>query len=57
MAVKDDKVRKLVTVEKTMWAEIEDIRFEGRFKTESDVMRYLFELGIKAHNAKERRKK
>lgn len=57
MVVKDDKTRKLVTISKDLWAEIDDIRFEARFKTEADVMRYLLESGVRAHRAKERKRR
>lgn len=48
MAVKESKVRKLVTLDKVLWEEIANLRFSGRFKSESDVLRYLLALGLKA---------
>jgi Arc/MetJ-type ribon-helix-helix transcriptional regulator len=49
MVVKSDKERKLVTIDKKLWADIENIRFSGRFKTEAEVMRYLLNLGVECH--------
>ena len=46
MAVKDDKVRKLVTIPEELWKEIEDFRFANRLKTESEAMRRLLQSGI-----------
>lgn len=49
MAVKENKVRKLATLEREEWAEIEEIRFAGRFRTESEAMRFLLMLGCQAY--------
>ena len=49
MAVKDDKVRKIVTVDNEAWAALEDIRYSGRFATEAHLLRYLIRLGVEKH--------
>ena len=46
MAVKENKVRKLVTMEKELWAEIEDYRFAARHRSESEAMKSLMGLGL-----------
>jgi Arc/MetJ-type ribon-helix-helix transcriptional regulator len=44
------KVKKLLEMPMELWAKIEEIRFSARFKTESEAMRYLLELGATAHD-------
>ena len=39
--------RKIVSLPPEMEAAIEDYRFENRFKTESEAIRRLIELGLK----------
>jgi metal-responsive CopG/Arc/MetJ family transcriptional regulator len=46
MTVKDDKVRKLVTLDKEMWKEIEEYRWEKRLQHESDAIRELLAAGL-----------
>lgn len=55
MAVKDDKVRKLVTIDKDLWKEIEDFRFSNRLKTESEALRELLREGLKRRSKAGRR--
>lgn len=51
MAVKDDKVRKLVTLENDLWKEVEDFRFSARIKTESEAIRRLIRQGLLTLNS------
>ena len=44
------QVKKLLTMPKELWAKIEEIRFRDRFKTESDAMRHLLQLGCERQN-------
>jgi hypothetical protein len=46
MVVKENKVRKLVTLDAEMWQEIEDYRFAARHKSESDAIKSLLGLGL-----------
>ena len=49
MAVnRDTTTRKLVSLPHTMVQAIEDFRFQGRIKTESEAIRRLIELGLNA---------
>ena len=49
MAVDPDKyVRKLVSIPVDIWAQIEDYRFQNRFKTESAAIRDLLSRGLKS---------
>ena len=50
MPVKDNKVRKLVTIDKDLWAEIEDFRFGRRHKSESAAMLELLRFGLSLVN-------
>lgn len=49
MAVNPDTTaRKLVSLPRAMVREVENFRFEGRIKTESEAIRRLIELGLEA---------
>lgn len=48
MAVKDDKVRKMVTLPQDLWEKVTDFRFDNRINTESEAIRRLIELGLQA---------
>jgi metal-responsive CopG/Arc/MetJ family transcriptional regulator len=49
MVVNPDRMtRKLVSLPHELLAAIEDYRFENRIKTESEAIRQLIELGLKA---------
>ena len=41
-------VRKLVSIPREVWEKVDDYRFENRIKTESEAIRRLIELGLKA---------
>jgi hypothetical protein len=41
-------VRKIFSLPDTLWAKIEDYRFEHRVKTESEAIRMLVEAGLEA---------
>ena len=41
-------VRKLVSIPREVWEKIEDYRFDNRIRTESQAIRRLIELGLKA---------
>ena len=41
-------VRKLVSIPRDVWDQVEDYRFENRIKTESEAIRRLIELGLRA---------
>jgi Arc/MetJ-type ribon-helix-helix transcriptional regulator len=49
------KVKKLLEMPMELWEKIEEIRFSARFKTESEAMRYLLELGATTHVRKGQR--
>ena len=44
----DTTVRKMLSMPRDLWQAIEDYRFEQRIKTESEAIRRLIELGLKA---------
>lgn len=49
MAVNPDKyVRKIVSIQRDLWEQIEDYRFKHRFKTESATIRDLLAKGLEA---------
>ena len=49
MAATPDKyVRKLVSIPRDLWEQINDYRFKHRFKTESEAMRTLLAKGLEA---------
>lgn len=43
-----DRVRKALTVSPELAKEIDDFRFEHRYKTDADVLRALIEAGLKS---------
>lgn len=45
--------RKQVSLPSDLDAEVEEFRFANRFKTESDAIRRLIELGLEAARARE----
>jgi hypothetical protein len=49
MAVDPEKyVRKIVTLERELWQEVDDLRFERRLRTDNAVLKLLIEAGLKA---------
>ena len=49
MAVDPEKyVRKIVTLERELWQEIDDLRFARRLRTDNAVLKLLIETGLTA---------
>ena len=58
MAVNPNKyVRKIVSIPRDLWEQIEDYRFKHRFKTESEAMRTLLAKGLESAGATKPKRK
>lgn len=51
MAVKDDKVRKLVTLPRELWERVRRYRFGHEVDTESEALRRLISSGLEAEKS------
>lgn len=49
----DGLVRKALSMSPELAAKVDDIRFDRRFKTDAEVLRYLIEAGLKAETEKQ----
>jgi len=50
-------VRKIVSIPKSLWAEIEDFRFGNRIGTEAEAIRRLIEAGLVEEKKMQEKKK
>jgi hypothetical protein len=44
-------IKKLIGFDAKLWKQVQEYRFDARFNTESDAVRHLIEVGLKARLA------